>query len=95
MGLFNQGTESYKSDIKIGERYRDEQTGVEGIVTGIYFYQHGCERVAMETVKDGEIKEYSFDAPRLVHVPTATAVRAQRTGGPNKGGSRPSSPARR
>lgn len=86
--MFDHGTENYKSDVKLGVRYRDPQTGITGVATAVYFFQHACERVQLETVKaDGELKEYVFDAPRLETIPEVPAekpkrARASRTGGP-------------
>jgi hypothetical protein len=79
---------NYKSDVQLGERYRDEQTGIEGIATAIYFFQHACERIQIEYVneKDGELKELTFDAPRLIHVRTQKAARSDRPGGPARSG---------
>lgn len=76
---------TYRSDIKLGERYRDDQTGIEGIATAVIFYQHGCERVDVELLVNGELKAYSFDAPRLTHVATGVKATTTRTGGPDKG----------
>lgn len=76
--------QTYKSDIKLGEKYRDDQTGIEGTATAIVFFQHGCERVDIELVVNGEIKTYSFDAPRLTHVETGKVATTTRTGGPAK-----------
>lgn len=77
---------SFKTDIKLGERYRDTQTGVEGTATAIIFFQHGCERVDLETmIRDGEeIKVYGFDAPRLTHIESGEPVTTTRTGGPDR-----------
>jgi hypothetical protein len=79
--------QNYKSDIELGKMYRDTQTGIEGIATAIYFFQHACERVQIEYVnqKDGELKELVFDAPRLVdwHGKRATT---DRPGGPARSG---------
>jgi hypothetical protein len=74
----------YKSDIKLGERYRDEQTGFEGVATSIYFFQHACERVNIETYdpERREVKEQVFDAPRLTHVASGQRASTTRTGGP-------------
>lgn len=83
MSLFKQGSETYRSDVVLGDRYRDKQTGIEGHVTAIHFYQHACERVTLKTTnKQGEVVEYGFDAPELVHVTTEAEPRQQRTGGP-------------
>ena len=75
----------YESDIKLGELYEDKQTGIKGHATGLFFYQHGCERVNIEVVVAGKIEEYSFDAPRLTHVETQKVATTTRTGGPAKG----------
>lgn len=77
--------QKYETDIKLGERYRDEQTGITGVATGVQFYQYGCERVTLETVVAGKIEEYSFDAPRLKHVDTGKLAETSRTGGPGGG----------
>lgn len=76
--------EQYKSDIKLGERYRDDQTGIEGVASSLHFYQYGCERVTLEAVIDKKIEEYSFDAPRLTHIATERRATTDRTGGPEK-----------
>jgi hypothetical protein len=76
---------NYKTDIKLGERYRDDQTGTEGTATAITFYQHGCERASIEVVAREEIKEYGFDAPRLTHVSSGVRATTARTGGPARG----------
>lgn len=75
---------SYKSDIKLGERYIDDQTGIEGVATAIYFFQHACERVQIEYVneKDGDLKELVFDSPRLRSVKTGSQATSDRPGGP-------------
>lgn len=73
---------SYHTDIVLGERYRDEQTGIEGTAVGLHFYQFGCERVSLESVNKGEIKEYGFDAPRLTRVSTGVTAKTDKTGGP-------------
>ena len=76
--------EKYASDIKLGERYVDKQTGIEGVASAIHFYQFGCERVSLEAVVRGKIEEYSFDAPRLTHKATGVTATTDRTGGPDK-----------
>lgn len=89
----------YKSDIKLGEKYRDSQTGYEGIAAAIYFFQHACERVSIETYdpERREVKTETFDAPRLVHVGTERQATSPRPGGPmrTQEGSRPGGPAGR
>lgn len=85
--MFDKGSVTYHSDITLGKRYRDPQTGITGTATAVYFFQYACERVALETVKsDGELKEYTFDAPRLETVEERPKrVRTDRTGGPGLG----------
>lgn len=74
----------YLSDIKLGEKYIDEQTGFEGIATSITFYQHACERTALETfdAERREVKVEVFDSPRLTHVATRAKAASPRPGGP-------------
>ena len=79
--------QKYETDIQLGERYIDEQTGISGTATVVSFYQHGCERVSIEAVVNGEIKEYGFDAPRLTHAETGRQATTTRTGGPDRGAS--------
>lgn len=80
----------YATDVKLGERYRDEQTGIEGTATAVSFYQYGCERVSIEAVVAGKIEEYGFDAPRLTHVSTNERIApSPRPGGDLPAVSRP------
>jgi hypothetical protein len=83
MGLFNGNTE-YKSDIVLGERYIDKQTGYEGVATSVSFFQHACERVVIETFDKNRqhVIEAIFDAPRLTHVRTQKVATTTKTGGP-------------
>lgn len=77
----------YKSDIILGDRYRDDQTGIEGVATSIHFYQHACERITLELVKaDGELQELTFDAPRLRSLATNKVATTTKTGGPARAG---------
>ena len=77
--------QQYESDIVLGERYREEQTGLTGTATAIYFFMNGCERVCIELLNsDGDLKEYAFDAPRLIHEVTGVQATSKRTGGAAK-----------
>lgn len=78
------GKTKYESDIRLGERYEDKQTGIKGVATAVHFYQYGCERVNIEVMVAGKIEEYSFDAPRLTHIDTQKQATTTRTGGPAK-----------
>lgn len=84
--MFKNGNEKYASDIKLGVKYRDPQTGIEGTATSIHFYQYACERTTLELrLPDGNLAEYTFDSPRLVSVETGERARSERTGGPGDG----------
>lgn len=75
---------SFASDIVMGERYVDKQTGYEGVATSVTFFQHACERVCIESY-DSErrrVVEVIFDAPRLTHVETGVQAKTKRSGGP-------------
>lgn len=74
----------YASDIVLGERYRDDQTGYEGVATSVTFFQHACERVCIENydATRKEVKEAMFDAPRLRHITSGKVAEVEKTGGP-------------
>lgn len=91
-----QKRQAYESDVILGEEYQDTQTKISGHAVGIYFYQHGCDRVELETVNnDGDVRSYVFDSPRLVHVKTQVQATTTRTGGPSKGMTTRPTPGRR
>lgn len=75
---------SYESDLSLGERVRDTQTGYEGVVTSITFFQYACERVCVEDydTERKAVRTEVFDAPRLVKVSTGERARVVKTGGP-------------
>lgn len=79
-------THGYISDIKLGEKYKEPRSGIEGTATAISFYEFACERVTLETFNEskGEIHEYTFDAPRLVSLETGKAAVVTKTGGPDR-----------
>ncbi len=91
--FFRSATESFsefRTQLKLGERYRDTATGFEGTATCITFYQHGCERVTLKGInKNGEIVDYGFDAPELEHIDSTTLKKTPvevieaKTGGPH------------
>ena len=87
---------SHETDIILGETYRDTLTGVEGVATSVAFYLHACERVGLESWSPtaGELQEFTFDAPRLVHVSTGQQATTDKTGGPARPVPRPRSLAR-
>lgn len=74
----------FETDIVMGERYRDSQSEFEGVATGVFFYQFGCERVNLEAfdAQRNTITSLGFDAPRLIHIESGKAARVKRTGGP-------------
>lgn len=77
---------NYKSDIVLGERYVDKQTGYEGVATCITFFQHACERIILENydAERKQVKEVVFDAPRLTHIATDKIAKTKKTGGPGQ-----------
>lgn len=75
-------TTKLRTDVVLGDRYRDPLTGFEGVATSVTFYLHACERVALETVREGKVSYEGFDAPRLEHVDTGKQPTTTRTGGP-------------
>lgn len=80
---FDTGKNTYKSDLILGDTYRDNTTGLEGHLIGIHFYEHACERATLRYVDTQKrVQEISFDAPELVHVPTGVQAKSERTGGP-------------
>jgi hypothetical protein len=73
----------YTTDIVLGQRYRDEQTGIEGVATAITFHQYACERVLIEYVHPQKgLEELGFDAPRLTHIESGQRATTEKTGGP-------------
>lgn len=80
------GKQNYKSDIVLGEKYVDDQTGYEGTATAIYFFQHACERVSLEAYDPTTKKviETTFDAPRLRSLKTQKVATSERPGGPER-----------
>lgn len=76
----------YRSNIKLGERYRDTATGFEGVATVVSFFQYGCERATLKGMnRQGEIVEYGFDAAELEVVRTGEkmTLAEAKTGGPH------------
>jgi hypothetical protein len=71
-----------ESQVEFGKEYRDTTTGFVGKMVGKHEYLHGCTRVTLQAFKDGDIKEYTFDAPALESVEKEEPVTSGRTGGP-------------
>lgn len=81
--IFDSGKNTYKSDLVLGEKYRDKTTNIEGHLIGIHFYEHACERATLRYVDTQKrVQEISFDAPELVRVSTGVTATSARTGGP-------------
>jgi hypothetical protein len=77
---------TFRTEIKLGERYRDKATGFEGTCVALFFYEHGCERVQLKGMNNtGEVIEYVFDGPELESVKTGRQVQPleAKTGGPH------------
>jgi hypothetical protein len=68
---------SFETSIEFGERYRDKNSGYEGVATALYFYEFGCARVSLVSMDDkGDVKDLSFDEQSLVKVGTGKPVEA-------------------
>ncbi|TDH48708.1 hypothetical protein E2F47_22695 [Mycobacterium eburneum] len=77
---------TFKTQIKLGDKYRDTATGFEGTASAVYFFLHGCERVNLKGLNGhGELVEFVFDAPELEHVGSKRKVKLlePKTGGPH------------
>jgi hypothetical protein len=74
----------YESDVQMGERYCDTQTGFEGTCTAVTFFQHGCERLTLKGInKLGNIVDYAFDAPEVTLMKDSTVPVVRKVGGPH------------
>lgn len=67
--------------IKLGEKYKDKLTGIEGVAVAITEYQFGCKRIILEYIGKDEAGnkvglEFTVDEQRL------TAKKTKRPGGP-------------
>jgi len=51
--------------LELGKVYRDSVHGWEGIATSRTEFLTGCDRVCLERMQDGEIKESYFDVTRI------------------------------
>lgn len=69
-------------EIELGEKYRDTTSGFVGTAIGRHEYLYGCTRITLQALKDGDIKEFVFDAPALESTETKQAFTSQKTGGP-------------
>ncbi len=88
MNPFTKGRETYKSDIVLGESYRDKATGLTGKAVALYFFEHACERVTLRYLHDGDLKEATFDAPEVETVRSSLTPVKQASGGPERGDGR-------
>lgn len=76
-------TDQFRSDLRLGEKYRDKTTGIEGHLVAVHFYEHACERGTVRYVNgQRDVTEASFDAPELVRVATGVTATATKPGGP-------------
>ena len=56
--------QTYESDLKLGERYRDNTTDVEGTLIAVHFYEHACERGTLRYL-DGDYQDVLRRSHRL------------------------------
>lgn len=93
--MFDKGNVAYRSDLQLGERYRDKTTNLEGHLVAVHFYEHACERATLRYVNgQQDVTEATFDAPELVAVKTGEAAKTERSGGPNRATGARSVPSR-
>ena len=96
MSIFTAGKETYKSDLTLGDEYRDKGTGIQGKLVAVVFFEHACERGTLRYLDTNrQVQEVAFDAPELIHVASEQPARQQATGGPDRGGATRPNPARR
>jgi len=81
---FSTGKQNYRSDIVLGDRYRDKDTGIEGVAVAVSFFRGACERVVLKRLVDDKISEMAFDATELVHIETGKTPEVEKTGGPDR-----------
>jgi hypothetical protein len=79
MGLLNRHKEL---GIEFGKQYRDKPSGIVGRATAFYQYEHGCEHVVLEYVKEGEIKSITVEVPRVEAVAGPPVGKVEKPGGP-------------
>lgn len=93
--MFDKGKNSYRSDLTLGEKYRDETTGLVGHLVAVHFYEHACERATLRYVNgQRDVTEATFDAPELVCVETGAKPKVDKTGGPDRASGARRTPAR-
>jgi hypothetical protein len=52
--MFERGKQKYATDVELGKRYRDPQTGIEGVATAVTFYQYAYDAPRRVAVATGE-----------------------------------------
>jgi hypothetical protein len=75
---------SESAPVELGKRYRDTlHASIEGVAVSRHTYITGCDRICLEYVHAGEVKQYTVDAPLLEAVETSAPVAENRkAGGP-------------
>lgn len=71
-----------EAEIVLGKEYRDILSDFQGVAVSRHEYVHGCTRIGLQMCKDGDIKEYMFDAPGLEAVVSGDRYMSSKTGGP-------------
>jgi hypothetical protein len=77
--------------IELGEKYRDEISGFEGVATGHAEYLYGCEQTMLSGSKHDSHEPdcHWFDDQRLIHVESGARMGEQVVaGGPQQAPSR-------
>lgn len=55
----------FKTHVELGDHYRDEDTGFEGVADSITFGRGGCPRVKLRALVSSVPAEHWIDEPRL------------------------------
>jgi hypothetical protein len=63
----------YRSKVKLGEKYKDDRSGLVGYAYGITFHTNGCVDIMLEWYKEGEFK--------LTHIPEARIIESNQLEG--------------
>lgn len=83
-------------EIELGATYEDVAFKIKGIATAHTRYLTGCDRVALDYVKDGEVKTYWADVSMLKRVsgPTKVVAKAMKAATADRGGPGAVAPSR-
>ena len=70
-----------KTNVKLGQKYTDAVTGIEGVACGVSFFLNGCVSVQLVYAHEGEEKSLWLDEQRCT-VSGIPVVSEAAAGGP-------------